>query len=160
MSASLALNERLWVHEELSGRCTGRIRESTLVIDAIGRTSEMGGEVHYMATEERLDDLRTQLVLSGRALRMETHELRPLAQIARSAWSAISELVRGEENLPILGVLCLPHALTESIMHRGRDRTFLLVMDGVNGADRDVQLALAGISAFCKHQGVTLAIFP
>lgn len=161
MSAAIGATDRLWVHEELTGRTSARIRESTLVIESVSKTVEMGGEVHYVGTEERLDDLRSQLVLSGRGLPMKTHTLADLGRIARAARLALSEnLDLNGAGLTVLGAMCLAPALVERIALHDRESPFLLVLDGVNGAQKDVQSALAGISAFCRDHGVTVAIFP
>ncbi len=151
----------LSILEDLSGRPSKRMHDAALLVEVASSALNLGAEVHYLGSDERMGDIRAVLEMGGRALRMKDWRLPPLGLLGRRCREAFPEI---QGDAPLLaaafGYVCLPARLTERIVQRPPDKPILVLMDGVAASHPDVHLALNAISAFCRRAGVNLAIFP
>jgi hypothetical protein len=155
------LEESYALLQDMSGIEPRRLKAASLLIEVVSEALSRGSDIHYLGSSDRLKDIRAVLQLSGRGLRMRDWQPTPLGRIGRFCREAFPEVLDQPKLLmEALGLTCLPMALIQMLLRRQKDHPVLLVMDGVDVTDRDVQLAVNAMSAYCKRAGLTLAIFP
>lgn len=138
-----------------------RADPSTLRAIVAGILDEQGRKIYYVGTPRALGELADDEGAAALIPPEQRWTMRPIGRIARTARVGMEELLKdGSADPAVLGVLCLPEAVSDALLRPAAAGYCAVVLEGMDANDPDVAFALRGVRALANRTQALLATFP